>query len=833
MDRLNDFFMSVSKPVRYIGGEVNQIKKDPSKVKLKFALCFPDIYEIGMSHTGGKIIYKMLNDEDEILCERVFAPWIDAMEEMKKRGLMLFSLENRIALRDFDIVGFSLHYEMSFSTTVQMLTLGGIEPLADRRDDTFPLIIAGGPSVYNPEPVAGIFDLFYLGDAEANLITLLKRYIQLKNDKKPKRVILEKLSEIEGVYVPSLFDIRYDGLYLTSKPEKKVARAIIPELKKDYFPESQIVPHLETVQDRFVVEIQRGCNYGCRFCFAGYIYRPVRQREGDDIYKIVMNGIKNTGFQEVSFLSLNAGDHRGLEEVLKRLNESLSQNKISLSLPSLRVDTASSELIRQIAKVKKTGITIAPEVGSERMRQKINKNFGENDVIKSVEIAFSYGWELIKLYFIIGLPDETDEDIHSISELSYKILDIAKRYKKRPDINVTISPFIPKPHTPLQWEGLDSVENLQRKLNIIRKCLRHPAFKIKKSNLSLTVIEALLSRGDRRVLDIILNAVKRGAYLDAWSDCFDISKYLESEQDFYNRYGIKISDYLGKREIDRPLAWDHISVGISEEFLKRENEKYHREIQTENCLIDICSQCGVCNGKIKNVMASKILRDQPDIISKKMHSINESQTYYRIQYSKEGDMIYASHLDIINIFTKALIKSGLPLLYRGEFNPRPEISTGPALPIGVISTTEFLDFTLRQFIKSDFVLNILSKLLPNGINPRNITISNSRLKPISTSIVAARFDVYSEGRPTNQKIQEVLKLPEIRVYKKRGDLQKEVEIRRFIHNIEINEKYVSFLLLYKDGKTANIFDVLNIFGIQRSGNITIRKDKVYFTLDDI
>ncbi len=825
--------MSVSRPVRYTGGEVNQVRKDPQKVSIKFALCFPDIYEIGMSHTGGRIIYNLLNGQEDIMCERVFAPWTDAREKMRSMGIKLFSLENRIPIVDFDVIGFSVHYEMSFSTIVGMLHLGGIEPLWDKRDESSPLLIAGGPSVFNPEPVARIFDLFYLGDAEQNLVTLLREYKRLKASGLPRKKILERLSSIGGVYVPSLWDVRYDGLYPTSEPALKVIKAVTPVLTGSDYPVAQIVPLTEAVQDRFVVEIQRGCTHGCRFCYAGFIYRPVRQREGKDIFDIVTDGIRKSGFQEVSFLSLSAGDYSGLGSIMNGLNQAFYPDRISLSLPSLRVDTASPELLAQISKVKKTGITIAPEAGSEKMRQRINKNITDEDIIRSVETAFSAGWELIKLYFMIGLPDETDEDIREICSLSYKVLDAAKKYRKRPDINITISPFVPKPHTPLQWESLESEENLHKKLGIIRKNLTHPAFRIKKVNLPLVRIEALLSRGDRRVLDLITGAVEKGSYLDAWTDHFDISCYLGNENDFFEKYGLRISDYLGAREKGRPLPWDIISTGVSKSYLESEAMKYHSGITTEDCFTGECSRCGVCGDMAGIVRAKEI--DESDLKTDicKTPVFEEKITYYRMQYAKEGDIIYASQLDMVNIFTKMLLMSGLSPHFRGEFNPRIEMSLGPALPIGVFSTTEFLDFTLKKSIPNDYAAKILARFLPSGIRIIDIISSGSRFKSVSQSVAAARFDVIMPVLPSDEEIAGILGLQKIPVMRKKGDVSKEVDIRRFIHDIRKSEKGLSLFLLYKEDGTANIFEVLRLFGILNRSNLIIRKDKIYFSVNDI
>lgn len=828
-----DFFLSVSKPARYTGGEINQIKKDPTNVRLKFALCFPDIYEIGMSHIGGKILYKLLNDSDDIMCERVFAPYPDAKGWLLSNDYKLFSLESRLPLNQFDIVGFSIEYELSYSTIIEMLRLGGIEPLSDRRGDDAPLLIAGGPSVFNPEPVAGLFDLFYVGDGEASLLGLCQRYLELKEGGKGRKEIIERLSEIDGVYAPSLINVEYDGLYLSSLPGKTIRKVTAPSIEGLPYPTSQIMPNIEIVQDRFVVEIQRGCTHGCRFCFAGYIYRPIRQRSMQGIYDLVVDALLKGGFKEVSFLSLSVGDYCGLDKILSALNDRFSSKKIGISLPSLRVDTATPELVKEISRVKKTGLTIAPEVGSERMRQKINKNISEKDILKAVEVAFSEGWELIKLYFMIGLPEEEESDIEAIVALSYKILDTAKRFKKRPDINITISQFVPKPHTALQWDCLEPENEIRRKLDYLQKGLSHPAFKIKKVNPSLSIIEALLSRGDRRVLDIILGANRRGAYLDAWTDNFDISRYLESGQEFTSRYSLRIEDYLSSRDMDRLLPWEFISAGVDRGFLINERARYRDGIRTDDCLIDECSACGVCDfEKISNKKdsSSTIVAAPPA----KIENRRDATTYYRVRYTKEGDAIYCSHLDTINIFVRALLMSNLPLIFRGAFNPRVEISFGPALPIGILSTTEFTDFPLAGHYSRDDIKSIISRYLPLGMAVEDVVISPRRFTSISKTITAARYDIFSPVSLQKEKIEWILKSDSILIVRNRHDRVKEIDIRRFIHNIKsYDDSRISIYLLYKDGSTAGIMEVLGVLGLEKEKDIIIRKDRVYFSEREI
>ncbi len=592
--------MRVQKPTRYTGGELNSVMKDKEKVDCRFGFCFPDVYEIGMSHLGMKILYHGLNKRTDTWCERVFAPWVDMEAEMRDSGIRLFALESGDEVKNFDILGFSLSYELAYSNVINMLDLAGIPVLAKDRSEDDPIICAGGLCAYNAEPIAEVFDFMTLGEGEEILNLITDEYIKWKkNGKKNKQDYLKAIAQLEGVYVPSFYDVEYnaDGTISSitpNTPEAKpvVKKRIMADFDTAYTPEEVIVPFGEVVHDRVMLEVFRGCIRGCRFCEAGYAYRPVRERKADHLIDIADKLLSCSGYDEISLSSLSTSDYTQLKELTDGLLDLTEEKKIGLSLPSLRIDNFSLELMKKVQKVRKSGITFAPEAGTQRMRDVINKNITEDNILKSTRMLFEGGWTNVKLYFMIGLPTETDSDIEGIADLSQKVLDeyfAIPKEERAKNINITTSTssFIPKPFTPFQWAKQDSREEIVRKQDILKATIKNRKIKYNWHDNRASYLEGVFARGDRRLLPAVLEAVKMGCRLDSWDEEFKFDKWMQA----FEKCGIDPDWYLRERSYDEILPWDHIDLGVTKEFFKRENEKAKRGETTPNCR-EKCAGCG-------------------------------------------------------------------------------------------------------------------------------------------------------------------------------------------------------------------------------------------------
>ncbi|MEK6645958.1 MAG: TIGR03960 family B12-binding radical SAM protein [Candidatus Firestonebacteria bacterium] len=574
-EQITEILPLVNKPVRYIGGEINSVLKSHSLVDVKIALAFPDVYEIGMSYLGFKIIYEIINSRQDCLAERVYAPWIDMELLLKEKNLPLFTLESYTPLSEFDIIGFSVQYEMNYTNILQILELGKIPIFAKDRNDSDPIVIAGGPCTSNPEPLADFIDVFVIGEGEEIINEIIDVYKENKN--KTRKEILLALSKLSGIYVPSFYEVKYnsDGTISSITPKEenvplKIEKRIIKDLNTASYPVSQVVSLTEVIHDRLTIEIMRGCKRACRFCCAGSIYRPVRERNIEEIEKIAIEGIKNTGYNEISLSSLCTTDHSQIKEIIERLNTLFAPKYISISLPSLRVDSFSVEIASLLQKVRKVGLTFAPEAGTQRMRDVINKNTTEEDLMKTIHTVYSSGWDLIKLYFMIGLPTEQEEDVREISSTVKKAIKIGRSLNvKHPKINVSISSFIPKSHTVFQWEAQDKGETLRNKISILRRLLQGD---IKWHDVNVSLLEAVFARGDRRLGKVLFAAYKLGCRFDSWAEHF---KFLNWEKAF-EECKIDPAFYANrKREYEEILPWDHISYGVSKEGLKKEIEKVY------------------------------------------------------------------------------------------------------------------------------------------------------------------------------------------------------------------------------------------------------------------
>ncbi|MGE5371473.1 MAG: TIGR03960 family B12-binding radical SAM protein [Solirubrobacterales bacterium] len=593
---------TVTKPARYTGAEMHSVVKEWSAVDVRMLFAFPDVYEVGMSHLGAQILYGLINQSDRFLMERAYAPWPDMEAKMREQGLPLYSLESFRSASEFDVVGFSLQTEMSYSNVLNMLDLGGI-PLrsADRRDD-HPLIVAGGPNVFNPEPLADFIDVFVIGDGEETLPALLDAVAGLKQRRRNE--VLTALARIPGLYVPSLYEIIYreDGTIkerrtLDPAAPDSVSRAVVADLETAYYPERPLVPYLGIVHDRAVLEVMRGCQRGCRFCQAGMIYRPLRERKRETLTRRAAAIIDNTGFDEISLASLSSADYSGIRTLARELVDRHGSQGVGIALPSLRVDAFSVELAGEVQRVRKTTLTFAPEAGSQRLRDVINKNVNEAEILQACKSAFSAGWQGVKLYFMLGLPTETDADLDGIIELLQTIKHAAGSVSRRPvKINASLSFFVPKPHTPFQWFGQAGLEEMKRKRQYLWDNGRIKNVKLDFHSPETSYIEGILARGDRRLGRAIEIAWKNGARFDSWTEYFSLDRYLSAmaeaglEPAFYNERN---------RDLNEILPWDFINTGIRREFFIEEWERALRAEITPDCREESCSDCGVCQGEIQ------------------------------------------------------------------------------------------------------------------------------------------------------------------------------------------------------------------------------------------
>ena len=598
---ISSVLKSVTKPGRYIGGEYNAIKKDKAAVTCRFAFCFPDTYEIGMSNLGVRILYETLNRNPDVWCERVYAPWTDMQEKMEEYSIPLAAVESGDPLSEFGIVAFSLQYELCYTAALNMMKLAGYPLFASERDEDAPVFIAGGPCVYNPEPVADFFDLINIGEGEEVLSEIAELYVKMKKDGSyTKTAFLREASHIEGVYIPSLYDVSYneDGTIAAFAPKyhdvpAKIKKRIVADLDKAPYPEKLVMPYIETVHDRIVLEVYRGCIRGCRFCQAGMVYRPIREKSPETLCKLAKCLYENTGYDEISLISLSISDYSELPELTDKLLSWTDDEHVSLSLPSLRVDSFSDELMKRVSSVRTGGLTFAPEAGTQRLRDVINKNVTEEDLMRSVGIAFRGGKSGVKLYFMNGLPTETLEDIEGIADLAQKV--VYEYYKlpkpERPrgvSVTISVACFVPKPFTPFQWEAQDSYESLVEKQRHLAECITDKKIRYTYHDAKVSRVEAILARGDRRVGKAIARAVELGANLEAWDEFFDYDRWMQSfadaglDPDFYTTRGFSE---------DEILPWDMIDIGVTKAFLLRERKNTYAEKTTPSCA-EQCSGCG-------------------------------------------------------------------------------------------------------------------------------------------------------------------------------------------------------------------------------------------------
>ena len=602
---LNDeILLNIEKPARYIGNEVNSVMKDKDQVDIRFAMCFPDVYEIGMSHLGIQILYDMFNRWDDVWCERVYSPWVDLDRIMRERRIPLFALESQDPVRDFDFLGITIQYEMCYTNILQILDLSGIPLLASERTDEDPIVIGGGPCTYNPEPIADFFDLFYIGEGETIYRQLLDLYQEYKNGGMTRREFLIQAAKIPGIYAPSLYEVSYheDGTIAAFRPTvegipEKIVKQIEMDLTDTYYPKNPVVPFMKITQDRVTLEIQRGCIRGCRFCQAGMIYRPTRERNVEKLKEYARTMLQNTGHEEISLSSLSSSDYSELKELVTFLIDEFKDKGINISLPSLRIDAFSLDVMSRVQDIRKSSLTFAPEAGSQRMRNVINKGLTEEDILEGAGQAFEGGWSKVKLYFMLGLPTETEDDMREIARLSDRV---ARRYYEIPkdqrngkcQITASSSFFVPKPFTPFQWAKMCTKEEFLEKAALTRRSVREQLnqkrIRYNWHEADVSVLEGVFARGDRRVADVIQRAWEKGAKFDAWTEYFSLERWLEA----FAECGVDPAFYANRpRAKDEVLPWSRISTGVSTRFLWREREQCYKGVITPDCRKQ-CTGCG-------------------------------------------------------------------------------------------------------------------------------------------------------------------------------------------------------------------------------------------------
>ena len=593
------YLLKVQKPGKYVGGELNSVVKDKKDVNIRFAFCFPDTYEVGMSHLGMKILYSQFNSVPDIWCERVFAPWIDMEEIMRQHNIPLYALESGDPISEFDFIGFTLQYELSFTNVLNMLKLGNIPVCSKDRKGLKNIVVAGGPCACNPEPLADFIDIFFIGEGEEVDLEVMELYRKCKEENTTREEFLIRASQIKGCYVPSLYDVSYneDGTIKAVTPKhnapKKVQKRLMMNMDESYYPENFVVPNTEIVHDRAMEEIFRGCIRGCRFCQAGFLYRPVREKSPEVINRQCHSLCNNTGYDEVSLSSLSSSDYTQIVPLLEKLNEWSVDEKVSISLPSLRVDGFSDDIMSKIKTVRKSGLTFAPEAGSQRLRDAINKNVAEDELLSTCSVAFSGGWTRVKLYFMIGLPTETMEDVNAIPALGKSVVDEFYKNPNRPkgkavSVTVSASSFVPKPFTPFQWEPQDTIDTIHQKQQSIKEHIESKKITFNYHDADTSFLEAVFARGDRKLCKAMLKACEKDFHFDGWGECFDLQKWL----DLFEECGIDPAFYANrKREFTEILPWDHIDYGIKKEFLIDECKKAYESKTTPNCRED-CSKCG-------------------------------------------------------------------------------------------------------------------------------------------------------------------------------------------------------------------------------------------------